>query len=201
MSGIGGAWFNPFGDDANWDNGAPQAATGAPDSPAGLFGGQFASQQADSSANGGMDWAIPSAGADISGDGTGLQRAISPAVPDSPSAGALLDDVARQPPFNISDQALAGIRSHAENQVRMDSAERELLGPLAGFILPGLGASELAEGIVSGMIDVYNNKSALQDEQTIRDASDRAVFNALNDSENQQIHGKSVFPVGQRRVP
>jgi hypothetical protein len=51
------------------------------------------------------------------------------------------------------------------------------------------------------MIDVYNNKSALQEGQTIRDASDRAVFNALNDSENQQIHGKSVFPVGQGRIP
>jgi hypothetical protein len=113
------------------------------------------------------------------------------------SPGAALDDAAQQPPFNMSDRDLAAIRSQAETQVRIQSMAGDLLGPLAGFILPGLGASELAEGAVSGMIDLYNNKSALQEEQAIRDASDQAVFKALNDSMNQQTHGQTVLPPGR----
>lgn len=77
MSSIGGAWFDPYGDDTNWDNGAAQTGTGTPDSPVGLFGGQFASQQAVSATNGGMDWALPGASTDISGDGTGLSPSMS----------------------------------------------------------------------------------------------------------------------------
>lgn len=95
MSSTGSTWLDPYGDDADWNNSAPQTVTSTPDSSTGLFGGQFASQQANSP--GAMDWTNLGVNADAASDGTGLSPSLTLPQQSGPFSVQAAPPMANQP--------------------------------------------------------------------------------------------------------
>ena len=100
----------------------------------------------------------------------------------------------------MTAQQLAAMRNGAENQVRLQAATRDVLAPLTEkFIREVMTKPELAATpetaallAVPGMIDVYNNMSALFEGQRVLNSYDHAVFRSLNDALNQQAESQAA---------
>ena len=133
-------------------------------------------------------------GNSISQNPVNLQDAGSPdsaryavnGAPERAATSPSLEDIARLPPFNMTDQDFAALRKYVDQQQNVQSLIRDTMAAL----LPEAEVPELA----SGMIDLYNNLYALQNTQRSADAYQRALFNRMNNMMMQPAFGQSAPP-------